>query len=142
MDWQTKLVDAGYRHSRPRGVVMQILEKSITPLSANDILKQAKREGHYLGLASVYRALELLTGLDITRLVHTSAGCHEYALASTGHRHYILCANCDQVMEFDGYEDIDGLIDRVEGQTGFKVQKHLLQLTGLCAHCQAHGVSH
>ncbi len=142
MDWKAKLVNAGYRHSRPRGVIMEILEKSKIPLSAIDILRQAKREGHYLGLASVYRTLELLTGLQIICLVHTSAGCHEYVLASDGHRHHILCANCDQVMEFEGYADIDGLIGRVEEQTGFKVQQHLLQLIGLCPQCQAHRVSH
>ncbi len=136
MDWQEKLVSAGYRHSRPRGVIMDILEKSKVPLSAIAILKQAKQNGNYLGMASVYRTLDLLTGLEITRLVHTSAGCHEYVVTSDGHRHHILCAKCERVMEFDGYADIDQLIARVEGDTGFKVQKHLLQLYGLCPACQ------
>ena len=139
MDWQASLSTAGYRISRPRGMVMEILEKAILPLSPLDISNQAKREGHLLSIASIYRTLEVLTGLDLIRLVHTNSNCNGYVRASMGHKHYVICSSCEQIMEFDGMEAISELIERVQGETGFLIQKHLVQLSGLCPECQERG---
>lgn len=136
MDWQASLSTAGYRISRSRGMVMEILEKAILPLSPLDISNQAKREGHLLSIASIYRTLEVLTGLDLIRLVHTNSNCNGYVRASMGHKHYVICSSCERIMEFDGIEDISELIEKVQGDTGFLIQKHLLQLFGLCPECQ------
>jgi len=139
MDWQARLSSAGYRISRPRGMVMEILEKAILPLSPLDIFNQAKQEDHVLSIASIYRTLEVLTGLDLIRLVHTNWNCNGYVRATIGHKHYVICSSCERIMEFDGTEDISELIDRVQGDTGFLIQKHLLQLFGLCPECQRRG---
>lgn len=136
MEWQARLSKAGYRISRPRGVIMDILEKATMPLSPLDIFNQAKREGVLLSTASIYRTLEVLTGVELVRLVHTNSNCKGYVIASVGHTHYVVCSSCMRVVEFDGSEDISSVTDRVQEQTGFLIQKHLLQLYGLCPECQ------
>jgi len=136
MEWQARLSKAGYRISRPRGLIMEILEKAGLPLSPLDIFNQAKREGHLLSIASIYRTLEVLTELDMIKLVHTNSNCKGYVRASIGHKHYVICSGCERIMEFDGMDDLSELIDRVQSDTGFLIQKHLLQLFGLCPECQ------
>jgi Fur family ferric uptake transcriptional regulator len=136
MEWQARLSKAGYRISRPRGLIMAILEKAGLPLSPLDIFNQAKQEGHLLSVASIYRTLEVLTELDLIKLVHTHSNCNGFVRASIGHKHYVICSGCERIMEFDGMDDISELIDRVQGDTGFLIQKHLLQLFGLCPECQ------
>ena len=139
MDWQAKLSTAGYRISRPRSLIMEVLERTRLPLSPLEIFHQAKREGHLLSIASIYRTLEVLTGLDLIKLVHTNSNCNGYISASIGHKHYVTCSSCERIMEFDGMDDISELIDRVQVETGFLIQKHLLQLFGLCPECQRWG---
>jgi Fe2+ or Zn2+ uptake regulation protein len=56
--------------------------------------------------------------------------------ASPGHRHAIVCRACGQAVEFPGCEGLDGLIARVQQETGYRVQDHLLQLIGVCPDCQ------
>ncbi|MCJ7696251.1 MAG: transcriptional repressor [Anaerolineaceae bacterium] len=136
MDWQDKLTTAGYRHSRPRGVVMGIMEKTKTPLSPIEILKYAQREGNRLGIASIYRALDLFLELGIVKPVHTDDDCHGYVLATEGHHHYITCSECNRVVEFNGSGDLSAIMSKVERETGFEVKDHLLQLYGLCRECR------
>lgn len=136
MDWQEKLTSAGYRHSRPRGIVMGIMEKAKVPMTPIEILKHAKGEGHLLGIASIYRAIDLFLDLGMIKLVHTDQDCHGYLLATEGHHHYIICTNCHQVVEFDGTGDLATIRSRVEKETGFEVKDHLMQLYGLCRDCR------
>jgi Fur family ferric uptake transcriptional regulator len=89
-----------------------------------------------LGLVTVYRTLALLAELNLVRRVHRDNGCHGYVLASPGHRHTLICQGCDQAIEFSGEDDIHALIDRVESETGYQVDDHLLQLSGLCPACR------
>ena len=135
MSWQEQLVEAGYRLTRPRRIVMEILNNAKAPLVPSAVLKKAQRDGHSLGLVSVYRTLALLLELGLVTLVHFSEGCHAYVLVSPGH-HHIVCGGCEKVIEFSGAEELDALIARVQQETGFHVDDHLLQFYGLCPACQ------
>jgi Fur family ferric uptake transcriptional regulator len=133
MNWQKKLNQEGYRLTRPRRVVMTILEQAAIPLSPQNIHKRAQAIQKEIGLVSVYRTLELLTDLALVRRMHGSNGCHGYVLASPGHHHHIIC---EKAIEFEGAGDLSSLLMRIRRQTGFKIDEHLLQLYGVCPACQ------
>jgi Fe2+ or Zn2+ uptake regulation protein len=78
-----------------------------------------------------------LEELDLVRRVHRDGRCHGYLPASPGHRHAILCRRCGRATEFAGSDDLEGLIARVQHETGYRVEDHLLQLVGTCPVCQA-----
>ena len=102
-------------------------------------MEQGQRVHRKLGLVTVYRTLALLAEFDLVRRVHREDGCHGYVLASPGHQHHVICQRCGSVAEFPGESDIQALIERVEAGTGYRVNDHLLQLSGLCPDCQARG---
>ena len=60
MDWQKLLTQPGYRISKPRKQVMQLLESTQTPQTALAIYEKLKAQGERASLVSVYRTLELL----------------------------------------------------------------------------------
>jgi Fur family ferric uptake transcriptional regulator len=117
---------------------MSILETAQVPLSPQSIYQRAVDQDEDIGLVSVYRTLELLTGLSLVRRVHGQADCHGYVLASPGHHHHLVCRGCERAVEFSGGDDLSVLLQRIEGETGFLVDGHLLQLFGLCPECQTH----
>ncbi|MFZ3070824.1 MAG: Fur family transcriptional regulator [Anaerolineaceae bacterium] len=137
MNGQTILSQAGYRLSEPRKCVMQLLESADTPLSPLAIYRMLTSQGYRLGLVSVYRTLELLGSLGLVTIVYQPDGGSGYMNATGGHHHHILCQGCHKAIEFSGSEDLTELIQRVEGETNFQVNGHLLQLYGLCPECQA-----
>jgi len=73
--------------------------------------------------------------LGMARRVHSRSHCHGYARADGG-KHYLVCRLCGQVREFP-CDGLDVLASSVEQQTGYRVEEHLLELTGLCPECQA-----
>ncbi len=137
--WRERLAAAGSRVTRPRQVVMQVLEEAGEPLSPQKVLERGRRMYPALGLVTVYRTLALFANLGLVRRVHGEGECHGYVPASPGHCHAVVCRTCGRAVEFAGSEDLEGLIARVEAETGYRVDGHLLQLFGFCAECQGGG---
>lgn len=136
MNFQETLSQEGLRMTHPRKVVMSILEHSSIPLSPQTIYQRSVEAHEEIGLVSVYRTLEVLSDLQLVRRVHGYEDCHGYVLASPGHHHHLVCRECDRAIEFSGAEDLTNLIDRIERETGYEIDGHLLQLYGRCPVCQ------
>ncbi|MGQ9586574.1 MAG: Fur family transcriptional regulator [Anaerolineae bacterium] len=136
MHWEQCLAEAGCRVTEPRRVVMQVLREAAVPLSPQEILNRGRARHQDLGLVTVYRTLSLFVDLHLVRRAHGEAGCHAYLLASPGHRHAVVCRQCGRAAEFEGQDDLHELIERVEAKTGYQIEEHLLQLSGLCTDCR------
>jgi Fur family ferric uptake transcriptional regulator len=132
------LRQAGYRLTRPRLAVIQVLEESGEGLSPDEVHQQGKMICASLGLVTVYRTLDLLAELGLVRRVHSEQRCHSYACAGTD-RHHLLCHGCHRLTEFP-CDGLDGLMETVREQTGYTITEHLLELSGLCPECQARHV--
>ena len=136
MNLQDKLNRSGLRLTHPRQVVMSVLEAASIPLSPQSIYQRSLNAQEEIGLVSVYRTLDLLTELGLVRRVHGHDECQGYVLASPGHHHHVVCRQCEAAVEFTGMEDLSALVDRIQEQTGFTIDEHLLQFYGLCPACQ------
>ena len=62
-------------------------------LNPNEILEQAKAIHPEIGRATVYRTLELLTGLGIVRPIYVGDAGPTYIHAEGGH-HHLVCSTC------------------------------------------------
>jgi Fur family ferric uptake transcriptional regulator len=136
MNLQEKLNRSGLRLTHPRQVVMSVLEAASIPLSPQSIHQRSLDAEEEIGLVSVYRTLDLLAELGLVRRVHGHDECQGYVLASPGHHHHVICRRCEAAVEFTGMEDLSLLVERIQAQTGFRIDEHLLQFYGLCPACQ------
>lgn len=136
MNLQKKLNQQGLRLTKPRQVVMSILEETGRPLSPQVIHQRSLQTEEDISLVSVYRTLDLLNELNLVCRVHGQDDCHGYVLSSPGHHHHLVCRNCRKTVEFTGTSDMETFIETIRGKTGFQIDGHLLQLFGLCPDCQ------
>ena len=136
---ETTLADTlaarGYKLTQPRRAVLRVLAQSHISLSPAEIHARAQKVYRKTGLVTVYRTLDVLAECGAVKKVHQSDGCHSYAPASEGHAHHVICEKCHTVAEFDAC-DLGELLKVVQKRTGFKVQKHWLELSGLCPNCR------
>jgi len=132
------LREAGYRLTKPRLAVLQVLQENNGYLSPTEIYERGRALYPSLGLVTVYRTLETLDELGLARRVHGQGSCHSYARADSASGHYLVCHRCGQVIEFP-CQGMEGLIEAVQQQSGFTVEEHLLELVGLCPACQLGG---
>jgi Fur family ferric uptake transcriptional regulator len=133
--WENSLHQAGYRVTRPRQQVMEIIASSPTPLTPQEIYHSSLELDEPPGIASVYRTLDMLDELGLIQQIHQPGGCHGIWPALQGHKHYLICRDCGQMLVIEGDDDITEYISRIEKQTGFQVDEHWLQFFGRCDTC-------
>ena len=134
-NWKSSLHQNGYRVTKPRLQVMEIIAASQTPLTPQDIYHQSLVLESPPGIASVYRTLEMLDTLGLIQQIHQPGGCHGIWPAVDGHKHLLLCRNCNQMQVIEGNEEIAEYISMIEKETGYEVDEHWLQLFGTCSSC-------
>jgi len=125
----------GYKLTPQRRAVIQVIASSQGHLTPAAIYKKISKENPDIGLVTIYRTLEILTKLKLICELHTKGSCPSYAISTLEHHHHLICGNCGKVTDFSGY-DLDELEQRLSLETGFKINSHVLEFTGLCRVCQ------
>jgi Fur family transcriptional regulator, ferric uptake regulator len=133
----SSLAGAGRRSGRARQLVIGLLARQHCCLTANEIFEALRTKDRKIGLASVYRALDQLTSLQLVqRLEFPDAARYEPMPASGEHHHHLVCDSCGKVEPFaDGR--LERALDRVGEAVGFQVDGHDVLLRGACAACRA-----
>jgi Fur family transcriptional regulator, ferric uptake regulator len=132
---QAQLSRQGYKLTRQRKAVVEVMTLANTRLTAAEVYAKAQRGCSDLGLTTVYRTLEILEQLGAIRRVHLEDGCEAFAPTALEHGHYVICHSCQATIEFEGC-DLTRLLKRVADQTGFAIEQHWLELVGRCPKCQ------
>ncbi len=85
-----------------------------------------------VGLVTVYRTLELLSGLGVVRRLDLGDG-PRYELAED-HHHHLICEGCGSVAEFEQCPLDLARLPRVWSE--FEIKAHSLEVYGTCADCR------
>jgi Fur family transcriptional regulator, ferric uptake regulator len=123
----------GQRQTRQRDSIYRVIQDAQGPLTVPEILERAQRELPGLGVATVYRTLNLLQDADQVRTVILPSGETRYELSSLGHHHHFQCRVCEEVYDLDACPV--SLPDLGSLGEGFVVEAHELTLYGLCPEC-------
>jgi Fur family ferric uptake transcriptional regulator len=134
------VAEAGLRMTGPRKTVLGEIARQRSSFTATELLSAVERCAPNVGRATVFRTLDLLVEQGILRRVHTESGAnwgHSYVLCglSDAHHHHLVCTVCGRVSDFEGCS-VEGLIEGLKAQTGFRVRGHHLELYGECESCQ------
>lgn len=130
-----QLSQAGYRITRPRRAVVRALLEDDGYSNAAQVHERARLHCPGVGLVTIYRTLDLLSEAGFVRRIHSQDGSHCYAATQRGHWHHVVCRRCGAAVEFEGC-DLVPFLERISRETGYIIEKHLLELVGLCSACQ------
>jgi Fur family ferric uptake transcriptional regulator len=126
---------SGHRLTGPRVAVVRALERATGHLSPAEVLTEAVAECPTLNRASVYRTLELLTGLGLVRAMLLGDGVQRFARVADGH-HHLVCSGCGSLTEFEECH-LGAVWPALAERFGFKMEGHLLEIFGRCRDCAA-----
>jgi len=119
------------KKTRTREVVLNILEKSSTPMSAYDIFESVKDEK--ITLSSIYRTLS--TFHDKKMVIKDSInGTAVYTILKDTHHHYLECNICHKKIMLD-YCPYHKVNEQIYKKLNFKVDEHNVVLYGTCEDC-------
>jgi Fur family transcriptional regulator, ferric uptake regulator len=127
---------AGHRAGGARSAVLETLDHQPCCLTAQEIFDNLRARGRKVGIASVYRTLELLSKLNLVRRVDIgAAACYEPAYPGGEHHHHVVCERCGEVAAFEDKE-LEDAIDRLGRRLKYKVGVHEVVLRGACPECR------
>lgn len=128
-----RLRGAGYKITPPRLAVLEIILREGQHQNPGEILRQAQALHPNTSRATVYRTLELLTQLGVTRPMFRGDGRPAFARVHHGH-HHVVCSACDRVVEL-ARPALERLARQAAARTGFEIHSHVLEFVGLCRRC-------
>lgn len=136
---KSALQEAKYKLTPQREVTVRVLlENEKDHLSAEDVFMKVKDKYPEIGLATVYRTLELLSDLKVLDKINFGDGVSRYDLRKEGANHFhhhLVCMECGSVEEIE--EDLLAEAEKiVEKDYNFKVKDHRLTFHGVCIKCQ------
>jgi Fur family ferric uptake transcriptional regulator len=122
------------RMTRQRRAVLAAIAERGGSFTVAELYDRVRRDQPGVGLATVYRTLEVLrrTG-DIRPL--PSEGRPAYIRCHPGHHHHLVCLQCGNVEETDLCAAPSE--DEVRRRHGFRAETHDVDIYGTCARCAA-----
>ena len=134
-----KLKEKGYKLTpQRRAIVDVIIENEGEHLTAEEIYDLVKIRFPEMGLATVYRTVQMLEEVCIICRLDLNDGCSRYELVHSDehHRHHhLVCNNCNRVFEVQD-DLLEELEDMVENTYKFKILDHSVKFFGICECCQ------
>ncbi len=127
----------GYRLSAPRSAVVECLADLGCSVTAKEIADRLHERGSDVGVASIYRTLDLLHSLHLARRVDMAEGVARYEPIdpSGDHHHHLVCQSCGEVTAFEDRE-LERAIERLADRVDYAVDAHDVTLRGHCPHCR------
>jgi Fur family ferric uptake transcriptional regulator len=128
----------GYRASAPRAAVVEAIAELGCSVTAREIADLLTERGRAVGLASIYRALELLDRLRLVQRFDVGEGIARYEPAHPGgaHHHHLVCESCGHVSPFEDPE-LERAIERLAHRVDYSVGAHDVTLRGECPACHS-----
>jgi Fur family transcriptional regulator, ferric uptake regulator len=127
---------SGYRMTGARRAVAELIASRDGAFETADLVADSQRRRLGVARATIFRTLELLVALGWVERLDLPSGAHSYVRCeSTRHHHHLVCSRCQRSVDL---EDIGmaGIVAEAERRTGYKVERHRVELWGLCPACQ------
>lgn len=106
------LQDSGFRITQQRRTVLDVINQSEGPLTAEAVYQKAKEINPKISLATVYRTLTVLRQAGLIEQ-HFLPGGHERShfepVGVSQHFHF-LCLQCGKIIEFESNEGTQGVL--------------------------------
>lgn len=120
-----------------RAVVNMVIENKGSHLTAEELYDLVKKDCPEIGLATVYRTIQLLEEIGLLSKLNLDDGCNRYELIDEDEihqHHHLICRKCGKVIEVE--EDLLEVIEKtVENNYNFKIENHSLKFIGICSDC-------
>ena len=117
--------------------MIELLAEQDCCLTAQEIFDRLRASRRRVGIASIYRVLELLSSEGLVQRIELGAGISRFEPIHSGgdHHHHLVCDACGKVEAFEDPQ-LESAIHRLEESSGYAVAGHDVVLHGACGECR------
>ena len=142
---ENKLKGLGYKFTKSRRIIMRVLSEDSKLLDADSIYMLAKSYEPKVGIATVYRTLELLTRLNLICRIILGSEKSYYMLSKDCRKEtsiYMICDNCKRIIANNKCLNSsikirlrDDAEENILKNCKIKIDNYQVFFTGLCDKC-------
>ncbi|NDL68224.1 Fur family transcriptional regulator [Anaerotalea alkaliphila] len=137
--YETAIKEKDYKLTKQRKSVLSVLvQLEGQHLTIEELYNIVKERYPEIGLATVYRCVQMFEELNIVDKVTLQDGLTRYEIAKPNtrhHHHHLICEVCGGVLEVQ--DDLMGSIEQsFLAAYGFEVRDHKAKFFGVCRECR------
>lgn len=119
-----------------RQVVLEVLRSTKRHPTAQDVFLAARERQPQIGFATVYRTLDWLVQHGLAQEVHRDKDGAAHYDANVARHDHAICSRCNTIVDTEAplHALAYAIIERA---TGFRVDWHATEFSGMCAACAA-----
>lgn len=129
------LREHGVRMTPQRQAILEYLVTEHSHPTADDIYKALSGRFPNMSVATVYNNLRVFKEIGLVQEMNYGDASSRFDFVTSRHYH-IICDTCGKVVDFN-YPVLDEIEAVASQLTGFKVDRHRLEVYGTCPTCQA-----
>ncbi len=133
----------GLKVTTQRVAILEVLNsRPGKHLTAEEIYDYVKKKYPDIGIATVYRTIQVLSDLNLIDKLNLDDGYVRYEInkgnkkEASHHHHHLICLDCGTVYAFQD-DLLETLEERINETMGFQVVDHEVKLYGHCKKCLA-----
>ena len=131
---RTHMAKNGLKVTKQREIILDTFLTN-EHVMAEQLYRSLGRHKPHIGLATIYRTLNLLCDSGIAQERHFGSQTHYDNVVNKRHHDHLICTQCGTIVEFENC-DIEHLQEEVATRHGFTITTHKLELYGLCSKCR------
>lgn len=115
--------------TRSREAIFEVIENSNDHLTIEEIFEQARKIDSKIGLATVYRTINLMCELSLVdkHNFKDNEVRYEKNIQDSNHHHHIIDIESGDILEFFD-DDIDKAIKKISKKYGFDMKDHVIEI--------------
>ncbi|GMQ64021.1 Fur family transcriptional regulator [Vallitalea maricola] len=141
-DFKRMLKEKGFKLTTQRRTVLDVLQNNEGDhLTAEEIYEIVRKKCPEIGLATVYRTIQLLHELKLIDKLNLDDGFIRYEIGKFNddnhhhHHHHLICESCGKVIEVED-DLMESIEEGFEAKYDFKVTDHKVKFYGICKNCK------
>jgi Fur family ferric uptake transcriptional regulator len=136
MDIGDDLKRSGLKNTRCRAAILNILEQSDQPVSADSLFRELGEKNITVSFSTVYRTREAQENKNlVVKLAIMGEDKAFFEYNGMGHRHYLICLGCKKILAIE-HCPLKGYEESLKKETAYAISGHKLDIYGYCPACQ------
>lgn len=139
--FKSLLKQNGLKVTTQRVAILEVLNnRPGKHLTAEEIYDYVKKKYSDIGIATVYRTIQMLSELNLIDKLNLGDGYVRYEISKTSkeetchHHHHLICLDCGSIFAFQD-DLLETLEERIKETMGFEIVDHEVKLYGHCKKC-------
>ena len=129
------LRENGFKVTPQRLAVYKELYETSEHPNAETLFKKLHPKYPMMSLATVYKTIEILSKLNLIKVINTGEDSFRYDADTSDHAH-IKCTSCNAVSDIKSFE-FSNLIFNVEQMSGYEITGKEMYFFGICPACKS-----